>query len=185
MSLEMTRRIAAGISTSVGNSREAAALNFVCATLIADKAARGSASQDLDVEHVFAAVQLLAERRSLEVAPFVSSWHPAVDALDQSDVAAYSFDRDLGNALFGNPNMPTAPPVGSPHALIPRLIESRTGRGTTGATYTKPAALMLDQLRQLVATTPKDVGYLEPLVRAEAAARVASGQRFHQSRTLA
>jgi hypothetical protein len=164
MSFEMTRRIADGIGRDDRNSRAAAALNFVRATLVADQAAGGSASQDLDVEKVFAAVELLADRRELEVAPFVSSWHAAVDALDQADVTAFSFDRDLSEVVLPNLKLPGLPPSGA-YALISRLIDSRTGRGTAGATYRHLASLMLDELRTQVATTSKDVSYLEPLVR--------------------
>jgi hypothetical protein len=59
------------------------ALNFVCGALVAYDASRGeSPYSGLDIERVFAAVELLARRRELEVTPFVSSWHPAVDEWD-------------------------------------------------------------------------------------------------------
>lgn len=164
MSFEMTRRIADGISAAGDRPREAAALNFVMATLVADQAARGSSSRELDVELVFAAVQLLAERRTLEVAPFVSAWQAAVDALDQADLQPHAFDRDMSDWLGGSLRDPPFPSH-SPHRLITRLIDARTGRGATGATYTALADLMLAELRKQVATTSKSVSYLEPLVR--------------------
>jgi hypothetical protein len=47
----------------------------VCGVLLADEGARGeSPFAGLDVERVFAAVELLAERDSLEASPFVAAW---------------------------------------------------------------------------------------------------------------
>ena len=68
-------------------------LNFVCGALMAyDSAGGASPYAGLDIERVFAAVQLLAERRTLEVTPFVAAWHPAVDAHDQAGDLPGSFD---------------------------------------------------------------------------------------------
>jgi hypothetical protein len=82
-SFEMTTRLVARIGAGDG-MRFGPALNFVCGALLAYDSAQGSSPFDsLDIERVFSAVELLAERRTLEVTPFVSSWHPAVDAWDR------------------------------------------------------------------------------------------------------
>jgi hypothetical protein len=58
-------------------------LRFVCETLIACDVSRGEDHEDLDVERVFTAVDLLSRRRDIEVAPFVASWRQPLDELDQ------------------------------------------------------------------------------------------------------
>ena len=67
---EMTRRLVEGIEDQ-GGLHYAQVLNFVCGALIAHDAAEEGKSpyEGLDVERVFAAVELLAERRDLEVTP--------------------------------------------------------------------------------------------------------------------
>lgn len=136
----------------------AQALHFVCGALVAyDTAAGASPYEGLDVERVFAAVELLAERRTLEVTPFVSAWHPAVDAWDRPTQPAF-IDRDLQRAVLGEPGRSAAQVIGT-------LIASKTGTGT-GETYRYLAQRMIDELRSLVAVDSGSVGYLEPMVRA-------------------
>ena len=59
------------------------ALNFVVAAMsFHDAATTGSSPvESVDVERVISAVEMLAERDELEVAPFVQSWHPAVSSV--------------------------------------------------------------------------------------------------------
>jgi NAD-dependent SIR2 family protein deacetylase len=163
MSFEMTRQITEAIGVGRLHSREAAALNFVVAQLLALDAAEIGASpyEGLDVERVFAAVQLLAQRQSLEVTPFVASWLLAVDAVEGSPMLAQQFDSQFASTIS------SALGVGmgeSAHNLLTRLIDSRMGRGNNGAMYKRLADLMLDELRRLVATTRREVHYLMPLV---------------------
>ena len=56
---------------------------FVCGALAMSRARAGHSPFDsVNVEEVFSAVQLLAERRKLEVSPFVAQWIDGVDSLD-------------------------------------------------------------------------------------------------------
>ncbi len=138
------------------------ALNFVCGALLAHDAAKGiSPFSGLDVERVFAAVELLAERDTLEVSPFVASWHPAVNVLDNRGFSMPgSFNRTLSRALENSPS------YGGAQQLITELIDSRTGSEADGRTYRELAMTMIAELRALVATTAKKVGYLNPLASA-------------------
>lgn len=141
----------------------ASALHFVCASLMAHDAATEGQSPftGLDVERVFTAVELLAERNKLEVTPFVASWHPAVDAWDTRPKSAPPFfNSQLQQAIASSPSF------GGAGKLITDLIDARTGSAADGSTYRRLAEEMLAQLRELVATTPKDVGYLTPLAEA-------------------
>ena len=157
---EATRQLVERIASRPRDQSFASALHFVCGALLAYDAADGTSPfNSLDVERVFAAVQLLAERRTLEVTPFVASWHPAVDALDQPPRnAPMGFDRNLIDGIARGRG------IHSPERMITQLIESVTKTGGGGQTYMGLAQRMLTELRQLVATTSKDVGYLTPLV---------------------
>jgi len=58
-------------------------LTFVLGGLLMQRGIVGQLPRELvNVEELFSAVQLLAQRNQLEVAPFVGSWHPMVHLLD-------------------------------------------------------------------------------------------------------
>lgn len=116
-----------------------------------DAAAGGSPYEGLDVERVFAAVELLAERRTLEVSPFVSAWHPAVDAWDRPGLPPF-FDRKLKHAL-GERGRPRGV-----QDLLVNLIRGVTGEGT-GGVYKQLAERMIQELQPLVVTDPEQTGY--------------------------
>lgn len=158
---EMTQQLVERVNSGQFSGHQvSAALNFVCGALLAHDAADGTNPfTTLDVERVFAAVELLAERSTLEVTPFVAAWNRAVDALDTRPSAATgNFNRRFRNALEEPDSM-----HGVERAIID-LIDARTGSGTTGETYRELAEIMLRDLRDLVATPPKASYYLDPLV---------------------
>ena len=157
-SFEMTQKLVARINE---NKRHVAqALNFICGALVGhDSAAGADPYAGLDVERVFAAVQLLAERRTLEVTPFVANWHPAVDAWDRPSRPPPFFDSDLQRAIL------TKDPGGRrAYNAIASVIDSRIGSGS-GRAYQALADAMVQELRALVQTTFKQLDYLQPLVR--------------------
>jgi hypothetical protein len=162
---EMTEKLVKGVGeASRPGDAISSALHFVCASLMAHDAATAGQSPSfagLDVERVFTAVELLAERRELEITPFVASWHPGVDAWDAASASAPTFfDGELKKAILSSPSF------GSAEKLITALVDARTGSAADGAMYRRLAEAMIAQLRELVATTPKDVGYLAPLAEA-------------------
>ena len=69
-------------------------LNFVIGGLLLQKGVRGeNPFHGVDVEELFSAVMLLAERHSLEAAPFVGSWHYMVEQLDKATPDLWSAGR--------------------------------------------------------------------------------------------
>jgi hypothetical protein len=152
----MTERVVSEIGLA-RLSGSAQALNFVCGALVAYDSAEGkSPYAGLDVERVFAAVELLAERNKLEVTPFVATWHPAVDTWDRKSTPAF-FDKQLKDAIVGQ--------FGRPKQVIEGLISSMTGPGT-GEVYKYLASEMISHLRRIVAPPYADLSYLVPLVKA-------------------
>jgi hypothetical protein len=157
-SFDMTRKVVEAIGGRArGNVGQA--LHFVCGALVAYDSARGASPYSgLDVERVFAAVELLAERGDLEVTPFVASWHPAVNSWDRPEIPS-SFDRRFQKALETNrPGQPV-------EDLLVRLVRSVTGEGT-GGTYRALADEMITQLQVLVSIEEGREHYLQPLVSA-------------------
>ena len=124
-----------------------------------DGAAGTNPYAGLDVERVFAAVELLAERRTLEVTPFVSAWHPAVDAHDRNAQLPSFWDRKLRDALLRES------PFDSARDLIAELARQAVGHAGDGTRYRRLAEGMIAALRSLVHVEAGSTGYLLPLVR--------------------
>ncbi len=152
--VEMTETLVAEIGRRpFGNLAQA--LNFVCGALVAyDSASGADPYRGLDVERVFSAVKLLGERNTLEVSPFVSAWHPAVDVWDRPATTPF-FGSDLQRAL-GQRNGRDA------QKKIEVLIRSVTGPGS-GSVYRRLAGEMISKLRQVLAASRPGLGYLSPL----------------------
>lgn len=113
----------------------------MCGALLAYDAAGGASPYaGLDVERVFAAVEPLTERRTLEVSPFVAAWHPAVDAWDRPREPAF-FGKDFKRALTSPPPAPRRPTACAPQA----------GQRQTKRTSFQP--LEMDQLSTVLDTS--------------------------------
>lgn len=100
-SVTMTKAIVKELEGQRGPCDGAArALNFAIGQLIAhDTAHGGSAFGGIDVERLFGAVQMLAEREVLEIAPFVSAWNPAIGSFGERIRFPLSFRSDFERAL--------------------------------------------------------------------------------------
>jgi hypothetical protein len=79
-------------------SREAERLRRALGTVIGgltfQKGIRGENPYGgLNVEEVFASVQMLANRSDIGAAPFIGSWHSVIDELEEEPTTDYEFDR--------------------------------------------------------------------------------------------
>lgn len=93
--LEMTQRIADGFRAVSPAGTETAIISFVLGGLLFQKGIRGEDPYSgVDVEELFAAVQLLGQRETLPAAAFVGSWHSMVDQLDRLRGSSYQL-RDF------------------------------------------------------------------------------------------
>ncbi len=95
---EMTQRIYDLTSGDPLVNREAVRLGRALGTVIGgltyQKGIRGeNPYQGLNVEEVFASVQMLANRSDIEAAPFIGSWHSVIEELEEEPASDYDFDR--------------------------------------------------------------------------------------------
>ncbi|MCX6554292.1 MAG: SIR2 family protein [Candidatus Aminicenantes bacterium] len=82
--LEMTKRLLVIFSSHPIYKKYYGVLSFTVGGLLFQKGKEGKNPYDgVDVEEVFNAVQLLANRQSLEVAPFIGSWNEMIDLFDK------------------------------------------------------------------------------------------------------
>ncbi len=95
--VQMTRRIyeliASGADPGYIDDRLSRALGTVIGGLLYRQGIRGDDPYEgLNVEEVFASVGMLANRNSLEAAPFIGSWHEVIEDLDQEPVGSREYD---------------------------------------------------------------------------------------------
>lgn len=82
---DMTRRIAEQFRHDSSLERNSEVISFIVGGLLFQKGIQGQdpLTAEVNVEELFNAVLLLADRHSLEAAPFVGSWHSMVQEFDK------------------------------------------------------------------------------------------------------
>lgn len=103
---EMTKKIydltSKGSPIDREPSRLGRALGTVIGGLTYQKGIRGENPYwGLNVEEVFASVQMLANRSDMEAAPFIGSWHSVIDELEEEPATDYDFDQLYGATRDG------------------------------------------------------------------------------------
>lgn len=167
MSRDITARVVAELTENSATSR---ALNLVVAAIIHDDSRRGGRPDELpDVERVVSAIELLATRSTLEVAPFVD-WDPSVDSLEQrprSPANTSSVMREVVRLLAHPPSNARVASV-----LYDQRLSSALGRFVDDRTMMRRAPVFRQLLDQVVNLLPSllrvdhgRLGYLLPLVK--------------------
>jgi hypothetical protein len=138
------------------------AFNFVRAQLSAHDASRGrDPSSSLDVESVFDAVSLLSRRDDVELAAFVSAWHPSVKEFDTVRMDSGVFDNNFREALE------LAADTRSNSELRDLVLGVvRANIVGAGGVYRRLTGELIKQVYQLLNDKQGDVSYLNPLVHA-------------------
>ncbi len=99
----MTQEISHRFRQHPSLTKHAHVISFVIGGLLFQQGIRGDdpLSEGVNVEELFNAVLLLAERNTLEAAPFVGSWHSMVQEFDQESAPAANLDRILRSIFDG------------------------------------------------------------------------------------
>ena len=84
-SYDMTKRILEAFKTNPEFKLYARVVSFVAGGLLFQNGIRGLNPLEIgvNVEELFNAIDLLANRNTLEAAPFVGSWHSMIDEFDK------------------------------------------------------------------------------------------------------
>ncbi len=132
--VDMARQIVQRSQDRPRSGTEARVISFVAGGLMFQQGIRGANPfAGVDVEELFAAVQLLGRRHTLEAAPFIGSWHSMIDEFDRvqtsSGFTLPRFVEGLHESV-----------VGELSTKLPRHIQDRQaidralkGQGSVGA----------------------------------------------------
>jgi hypothetical protein len=134
---EMTRSIIDQVEKE--DPLYARTLRFVAGGLLFQTGVRGEDPfGGVDVEELFSAVLLLADRNTLEAAPFIGSWHPMVERLDQQPPSSYvleQFFREIHQDIT-NTVIETFPnPPAFTHMDIERAIQEAVSAALKSGHY--------------------------------------------------
>ncbi len=90
-----------------GNLQECKALGYIIAGVLFQKSIEGhSPYSEPDIEEIFTAIDQLANREKLEILPFISSWHPAINLLEADATDTFRIRSDFKKSLDSLLNNP-------------------------------------------------------------------------------
>ncbi|MGM1029980.1 MAG: SIR2 family protein [Actinomycetota bacterium] len=152
-SKDMTRKIVEAVkSYRNDDSGVTHALNYALGAMIAHRTALGQGVYDgIDVEDLFSAIQMLAERETLEIAPFVQ-WSPALEGVRPVPERPISVDQYMRAMRYGS---------SLPRARAPSEYESS---GSNTYIFRDLQGEMIRALTTLLHVEPSETTYLDPLL---------------------
>ena len=135
------------------------ALHVVYGAMVAHATEQGASPLSaVNVERLVSAIRLLRDRRVHEAAPFVSSWRPVIEDVDEHPLEVT--DAELREHLALDPSFKfRADGLAEKIASIARST-SAAGDGTT---FLELEELLIRRICSLL-STPTDVSYLSPLM---------------------
>lgn len=156
-SVGLTKRIADEASGPGGRLRKTgAALHLAIGAMIAHDTAQGNRYDDgIDAERLFSAVQMLANRDTLEIAPFVTSWIRGLEGLGAREVPTF-WNNDFNRALLNR--------GGDPGKAIKNLIESVLDHDSGQRAFRALELEMVEALHRILTVDAPKVDYLAPLL---------------------
>lgn len=135
------------------------ALHVVYGAMVSHATENGASPLSaVNVERLVSAIRLLRDRRSHEAAPFVSSWRPAVEAVDAHPLAVT--DGQLREHLALDSELRIR--VDGLAETIASIARSTFATGD-GTTFLELEEQLLRRICSLL-STPADVSYLAPLM---------------------
>lgn len=166
MSYGLTQRITEAVEERHGRYYGTSqALNVAIGAMIANDTGRGlGAFSGIDVERLFSAVQMLAQRDEVELSPFVASWNPALEAVGRSRGMPSFFGKNLKEEIFKDRDTFG----GGLERLFKDGVEAIVGRAVDPV-FGRLEREMVDALRAVLAVDEGRVDYLAPLLDASSA----------------
>jgi hypothetical protein len=158
-STELTRLITAEIDNANRYGGEAQALHIAIGAMVAhDTGQGGRAFAGIDVERLFSAIRMLADRNTLDIAPFVASWNQNLDGVGGRRLPpawGSNFRKQLDDTRFGDSGL---------ERVFKGGVEAVSGASDLGPVITRLQSRMIAALGKILAVDPADVSYLEPLL---------------------
>jgi SIR2-like domain len=159
-SIELTERLISDFEQWPARRPSGQLLRFVSKGL--EFSAAGRKATPPDVEAVFAAIEDLANRTSLPVAPFVTAWHPLVN---EAEAGSTSYGRSTQSARLLVRAVKAVFGAFGGESEAEAFVQSVTGTGdSVGAPFGRLAYEVLHALVNVLRIRqPESLAYLAPL----------------------
>ena len=139
--------------------------NFVVAGLLFQKGVQGKnpLKSRVDIEEFFNAILLLSDRSSIELAPFIGSWHSLIDELDKIQPSTWGSQLSLERS-FENSFRPGYSLSHFSSEILKAIekMQPKPGRGRIFRQISQYMKAMLHDLAWI--NFPERVNYLKPLI---------------------
>jgi hypothetical protein len=158
-SVNLTRSVTEAVSSSLAwrLDQTTHALNVAIGAMTAHDTAMGGGAYDgIDVERLFSAVQMLSDRNSLEIAPFVSSWNSALDGFGP-DRLPMNFKRKFAKELDSQFDTGF-------DRVFRDAVQAVAGKADSDAVFRRLQGRMIAALRGCLAIEEGESDYLAPLL---------------------
>ncbi|GAA3401722.1 SIR2 family protein [Pseudarthrobacter polychromogenes] len=161
VSVELTRVITQRLDTGWGRSPVSQALHVAIGAIVAHDTARGKSAYDgIDVERIFASIQMLARRNDHELTPFVAAWSGGIDSFGANGrLPAFwggEFRKAVHDDRFGTSSLERKFKEGV--EALARTIDS-------SEIYRRLEQEMIESLVSTLEVSAESVEYLSPLLR--------------------
>lgn len=166
----MTKKMLDLFGNVNGLSKSSHILRFVVGGLLFQKGSAGENPYDgVNIEDVFNAIQMLAERQTLEATPFMGSWHPLVEELDV-------FEPNLASRMFSHVanSHPTVPSSYEINSCLEDILSGRRSSSSLGDLISKA----------LSSTQPRRSSFSKIPVHEEKKHRSGGGKVFKRTNDL-
>jgi|ERR1035441_1460013 NAD-dependent SIR2 family protein deacetylase len=142
-----------------GTPKHGHIVKFVVGGLLMQKGVKDeNPFEGVNVEEVFSAIELLANRENIEAAPFIGSWHRLVEELD-----LILPEQPRSSSAEGGRHSVKIPIRRTKRQRLFSLTQSQPGEGKS---YKEVNDVMIHSLRKLVLVeNPKKVEYLLPMLQ--------------------
>lgn len=135
-------------------------LRYVYGQLAADQGRRGLDPNEIDVERLVTAIELLGDRANLEISPFVAAWDGALVGIERARVDGGQIGKAVSE-FVGSVLGPSQPNGDKLAAAVANVVhQAQTGDGRR---FKNVARWCREQLLELLAN-PTDISYLLPLL---------------------
>jgi len=159
---ELTQHIVGDINNTIQNASLRRVINYVVATMIGHRGKSGLNPKTMpDIESVVSAVELLSNRTTIELVPFIQNWDPAIDLLDQGSVWNPGWVEDVRQGVLNESGLMG----GKLEQGLKGFMEQHYKMGIDGNQYSTLMDELLRQLKkQLALSDSSPIQYLEPLI---------------------
>lgn len=167
VSVELTRVITERLERG-WNSPISQALHVAIGAIVAHDTARGkSAYAGIDVERIFASIQMLARRNDHELTPFVAAWNAGIESFGANgrlpSFWGGEFRKAIGDDRFGTSNL---------ERKFKEGVEAIAKTKDSTEIYRSLEQEMIESLVSALEVSADNVGYLSPLLRAASSSKV-------------